>query len=162
MSLWVKPASVKGATLVHSSTVADGTGWCVDFLGFSSTGHIVSTAWDNNDLEEVIGPIINVNNWTHIATTYSTANGVRLYVNGFLVGTTGSKTYDASESVNILTLGNSLQGKPLGSPGGTCNSQSIDPRVYYGMIDEFRVYAKELSIGEVWNLANLQSERQIA
>ena len=154
MSLWVKPSSVRGATLIHSSTVADGTGWCVDFLGFSSTGQIVSTAWESGYGHEVIGPIIQANNWTHIATTFSTTNSARLYVNGLLVGTTGSIYYDASESDNILTLGNSIQGKPAYWEHGSCNSQSIDPRAYHGVIDEFRVYAKELSAAEVWTLSN--------
>ena len=154
MSLWVKRSSVTGATLIHSSTAADGTGWCIDFLGFSSTGNIVASAWEYNNRQQVIGPFIQVNEWAHITTTYSTTNGLRLYVNGLFVGTTGPKLHEASGLVNILTLGNSIQGKPDGSPGGTCHSQSIDPRVYYGVIDEFRVYARELGAAEVLILAS--------
>ena len=154
MSLWVKPSSVRGATLIHSSAVADGTDWCIDFLGFSSTGHIVALALEYNNPGEVIGPIIQANNWTHIVTTYSTTNGFQLYVNGLLVGSTGQKPYKGSEKINILTLGNSLQGRTNSLESGTCYSESIDPSVYYGAIDEFRVYAKELSAAEIWTLSN--------
>ena len=154
MSLWVKPTSMRGATLIHSSTAPDGTGICDDFLGFSSTGNIVCTIDGYDYDEEVIGPIVQINNWTHIATTYSSVNGVRLYVNGVLVGTTNQKSYVGSGYSAILTLGNSIQGKSKSSEGGTCNSQSIDPSVYNGGIDEFRVYGKELNPDEVWVLAN--------
>ena len=154
MSLWVKSSSTGGATLVHSSTAVDGTGWCIDYLGFSSTGQIVATGWGYGDAYQLIGPTIQPNNWTHISTTYSRTNGLRLYVNGFFIGSSGSRGNEGSRSSHILTLGNSIQGIPQSSPGGNCNSQSIDPSVYYGSIDEFRVYAKELTAAEVWILSN--------
>jgi hypothetical protein len=101
----------------------------------------------------VIGPILPANIWTHVAVTYSSTHGIRLYVNGTLNGTTASIIYSASSQVNILTLANRLQGN-LTSAGGTCNSQSIVPNVYFGDMDEFRVYSRELNASDVYTLAN--------
>ena len=62
-------------------------------------------------------------------------------------------SYSASGLVNILTLANPLLGTQF-SAGGPCNSQSILPSVFNGYIDEFRVYARELSASDVSALAN--------
>jgi hypothetical protein len=88
-----------------------------------------------------------------VAVTYSRTNRIRLYVNGTLNGTTGSIVYLASGQANTLTLPNRLQGT-LTSAGGTCTSQSIVPDVYFGDMDEFRVYSRELNASDVYTLAN--------
>jgi hypothetical protein len=111
IALWVRPSSINGSTLVHLSTTTNGQGWCVDLMGFSSSGV-----------------------WTHVVTTYSVTNAVRLYINGTLIGTTGSIGYLASGLVNILTLANPIQ-------GGTCNSQSV-------------VYSRELNTVDIYTFAN--------
>ncbi|CAF4161684.1 unnamed protein product [Adineta steineri] len=141
MSLWVQRTSTRGGTLVHYSTQTDGQGWCTVPIGFFSAGNIVATAWAPNT--QVTGPILLVNTWTHIATTYSQINGLTLYVNGVSVGSTGAQSNDASGAVVILTLGNSLSG------GSGCGFQSIAPGPFYGYLDEFRVYSRELSAREV-------------
>lgn len=116
-------------------------------MGFSSTGQIIITGWPGGNAgRQVIGSVLPINVWTHIVNTYSTTNGYRLYVNGTLIGSTGAIGYSASGLVNIITLGNPLQ--------GSCNSQSIVPSVYYGYIDEFRIYSRELNSTDIYNLAN--------
>jgi hypothetical protein len=121
-------------------------------MGFSSTGQIIVTIWGVTP-QQVTGPVLVANIWTHVVQTYSLTNGLRLYVNGTLINTTGPQTNLNSGLVNILTLGNFLQGIQ-NSSGGTCNSQSIVPRVYYGSIDEFRVYSRELNPADIYTLAN--------
>jgi hypothetical protein len=106
-------------------------------MGFSSSGQIIAAGWTNTP-QQVIGPVLPANGWTHVVNTYSTTNGIRSYVNGILIGSTGAMTYSASGSINILILANYIQGIQE-SAGGTCNSQSIVPNVYHGYIDEFRV-----------------------
>ncbi|CAF0898248.1 unnamed protein product [Adineta steineri] len=140
MSLWVQRTSTGGGTLVHYSTQTDGQGWCTVPLGFSSAGNIIATAWNPNN--QVTGPVLSVNTWTHIATTYSRTHGLTLYVNGVSVGSTGIQNNDAPGKPVILTLGNSLS-------GGGCNSQSIATGTYHGYLDEFRVYSRKLSATEV-------------
>ena len=122
-------------------------------MGFSLTGQITVTGWNDPLVYNVTGPVLPANVWSHVVNTYSTTNGVQLYVNGTLVGTTGSVSYLASGEVNILTLGNPLEGIP-NNLTGSCISQSIVPKVYSGSIDEFRVYSRELSAADVYQLAN--------
>lgn len=152
ISIWVRPTTTNGSTLVHLSTTVTGQGWCVDLMGFSATGQIIITGWGASN-QQVVGPILPINTWTHVVDTFSVANGHRLYVNGTFIGSTGSMTYVASNQVNILTLGNPLQGT-LTSAGGTCTAQSIVPGVYLGSIDEFRVYSRELNTTDIFTLAN--------
>jgi Concanavalin A-like lectin/glucanases superfamily len=109
----------------------DGTGWCVDFIGFSSSGQIVVAQW--GPAAEIVGPVLPINVWTHVVVTYSPTNAVRLYINGRYYNSTNVFSYGASGSVNILTLANPLQAFPV-SGGVGCSSQSIVPTVYYGYI----------------------------
>ncbi|CAF1263237.1 unnamed protein product [Adineta ricciae] len=149
-ALWTKRTTTAGgATLVHMSTLMNGTGWCVDWLGFSSSGQIVATGWNSMGYQ-VVGPVFSTNVWTHVVSTYSPTNGLRLYVNGTLMGTADTRTYNASEQVNILTLGNPLKGLN----GTSCNSMAIVTTPYIGYLDEFYVYSRELSGADVLALAN--------
>ena len=88
-----------------------------------------------------------INVWTHITITYSSRNGLILYINGTFYGTTGEMSYRASEETSILTLGNSLD-------GSACYRGSITSDAYVGDIDEFRVYSRELNAMDVDELAN--------
>ena len=139
---------MNGSTLVHLSTVKNGTGWCIDQIGFGANGKIIVTGW-NGSYNEAVGPVLPIDTWTHVVNTYSTTNGHRLYVNGTMISTTGPMTYLASNSVYILTLGN-----PLGGIG-SCISQSIVSKVYSGSIDEFRVYSRELNTTDIHSLTNI-------
>lgn len=150
-SFWIYRTTSGNGTLIHFSSLSNGQGWCVDLLGFSSSGQIVATFWHGN-ASEVLGPVIPINIWTHIASTYSFLNGGRLYINGTLIGSTGTMQFLSSGTMIIITLGNTLQGIPVSS-NGTCNSGLISPAQYYGLIDEFRVYSRELNSGDVVSLA---------
>ncbi|CAF4109352.1 unnamed protein product [Adineta steineri] len=145
ISLWIRRTSTGGGGLVHVSTQSGGGGWCVDFMGFSSSGQIIGSSY-STAVKDVIGPILSINVWTHVATTFSTTNGVRLYVNGSLIGSTGAMAYSASGATNTVTLGNSL------TTG--CGTNSIVPGTFYGYLDEFRLYSRELSAADVTTLAN--------
>ena len=149
ISLWVKPASIRGATLVHLSTEKNGQGRCADVIGLSSRGQIITSGW-NTTVQEVVGPVVDANVWTHVVSTFSTTNGVRLYVNGTLIGSKGAIPYRALEGINILTLANPLQAVS----GRSCGYNSIATGVYFGYLDELRVYSRELNAKDVFILAN--------
>ncbi|CAF0952846.1 unnamed protein product [Adineta steineri] len=153
IALWTRPSSTRGSVLVHLSTTADGNGWCVDLMGFSSSGQIIVTGWHSTSNVQIVGPILPANVWTHVVTTYSTTNALRLYINGTYYNSSSAFKYVASGTVNILTLGNPLQAVPFNGTGG-CKSQSIVPNVYDGSIDEFGVYSRELSSYDICALAN--------
>ena len=86
-------------------------------MGFSSTGQIIATGW-NASPQQVIGPILPAKTWTNVISTYSITNGVRLYVNGTLISSTGGMIYLASGLVNILTLANPRQGIEVSAGAG--------------------------------------------
>ena len=153
VALWTRPSSVEGAVLVHLSTQPDGTGWCVDLIGLSSIGQIVVTAWTGGSGLEIVGPVLGANVWTHVVTTFSPTNGYRLYLNGTYYNSLSAFTYEGAGGVLRVTLGNGLQAAPHAWWGG-CHSQSIVPDVYYGSIDQFSVYSRELSSSEISSLAN--------
>ncbi|UJR24238.1 hypothetical protein I4U23_027205 [Adineta vaga] len=146
ISLWVKPTSINGGILVHLSTQTNGNGWCTTLMGFRLTGELIVINWFSSG-KEIVGPILQTNIWTHITTTYSSKNGLQLYINGIYYSTTSSMSYGASGQINILTLGNALNGT-------TCNRLSIKSTVFNGYLDEFRVYSRELSAADVYGLAN--------
>ena len=142
-----------GGTLVHLSANADGKGLCIDLLGFTAAGEITVTSGGILPFS-VIGPILPVNTWTHVAATYSAIRGFRLYVNGTFVGTTGSISYLPWSNNNYLTLGNSLDAWLNSFGFSLCLTYSIVGRPYRGSIDEFRIYARELNSTELWMLIN--------
>ena len=96
----------------------------------------------------IIGPVVPLAIWTHIVTSYSDSNGVRLWINGALIGSTGPFAYAPSSAPNTITLGNSLSGL------ATCAAGMVTKGQFYGMMDELRVYSRELNAAEVAALAN--------
>ncbi len=114
-------------------------GWCTPFLIFSSTGYIMTQVYDGSNPITITGPYILFNTWTHIIETYSTTNGLRLYINGILYSSLSSSTkYGASQVTDYLTFGNMLSGT-------YCANPSTITTVYQGRLDELRVYSRELS-----------------
>ncbi|CAF4172873.1 unnamed protein product [Adineta steineri] len=140
ISLWIRRRLPGGGTLVHVSAQSNGGGWCTDFMGFSSSGNIVGSIWDGTN-SDVVGPVLSTNVWVHVATTFSTTNGVRLYVNGSLIGSTGAMAYAASGTLNTVILGNARV--------SGCATKSIISGTLYGYLDEFRLYSRELTAREI-------------
>ena len=104
----------------------------------------------NGHVTNATGPSLPIGKWTHVAYTYSMNDGVRLYVNGTLASETVAFQYtSANASVNIL-LGNCRTYDQC-----NCTFGSIVPAQYYGAIDEFQVYSRELSLTDIQGLVNL-------
>ncbi|CAF5001124.1 unnamed protein product [Rotaria sp. Silwood1] len=154
ISVWIKPTSVSGGTIVHVSKCDNncGTNWCLAYMGFSSSGQIVIQSWNYlyfGSLISLTGPILSTNVWTHVVNTYSTCNGIRLYLNGTLYSQSTSFTYMSSSAPNYMYLGN--------FPLIPCVAQAnniILMGQYYGLLDEFRLYSREITASEVMTLAN--------
>jgi len=146
ISLWINPTKVKGgATIVHAST---SQGWCMAFMGFSALGEIVVQSW-SGQMYSLVGPNIT-GGWTHVASTYSHENGLSLYVNGEFIDTTVPFLYQAENIPKRLTLGKS----PASTGGHACEQGKIVTGQYNGALDEFRLYSRELTAGDVYLLAN--------
>jgi hypothetical protein len=146
-AMWLRPISVtSGGTILHISQYPAGTGWCIPFIGLSSSGQIVLNGW-NGGLIQLIGPILTNGQWVHIAHTYSQTYGLSLYVNGVLYGRSGAFNFAASGVSMTATLGQSM------GVTGCAHSASV-PGSYQGEIDEFYIYSRELAQSDVTALAN--------
>ena len=137
ISIWVNPTSATGGTIVHlSKTTSGASGWAIPMIGFTSSGRIAINSWNGQSVS-LTGPIIPVKKWTHIVATYSPTNGQRLYVNNALIGSSTAFTFSAGGAPMIITLGSSIQ-----------------TGQFYGSLDEFYVYARELTQSEISDLYN--------
>ena len=104
----------------------------VEIQTHNTTGNVIYT-----------GPVTPIGVWTHIAYTFSTTNGIQLYVNGTLYGSV-TTTYDASGMADTLIFGNPLSGTGCGS--------SLPNQQFYGSIDEVRLYSREITATDVSQL----------
>ena len=146
ISIWVNPTSATGGTIVHlSKTTSGASGWAIPMIGFTSSGRIAIHSWNGQSVS-LTGPIIPVKKWTHIVATYSPTNGQRLYVNNALIGSSTAFTFSAGGAPMIITLGSSME--------GTGYASSIQTGQFYGSLDEFYVYARELTQSEISDLYN--------
>ncbi|CAF1381877.1 unnamed protein product [Didymodactylos carnosus] len=144
IAMWVNPISLVGGTLLHFSDFIGGTGSCVDIIGLTSGGQIMIQAWYSN-LPAIVGPQLTINTWTHIGYTFSTTNGIILYVNGVMYLSTPSTGFYTSGYIMYITLGYNL---------GCCGCGNLPNIPYQGSIDEVHIYRRELSATEIATLAN--------
>lgn len=150
ISLWIRPLFLSGV-IVHVSGNATGDGWCLPFLAFTTNGSLVAQISNSNGVISVLAPTtsVQISAWSHVVQTWSSTNGLRLYINNILVASrlTLATTYVSSSTKNFVTLGNSLNGV------NTCNSSAVDLlSPFAGDMDEFRVYSRELSTGDICRL----------
>ena len=118
-------------------------------LGFTSSGAIGVQGWNAGPVT-LTGPAAVANVWTHLAVTYSSSNGLRLYVNGTQSGASSATySYTAAGIPVTLTLGSSLNGTSFCAPANIVKGQ------YYGYIDQFELYSRELTASYVLGLANI-------
>ena len=133
----------------HSEDIAfrtNGYGWCIPMLGITASNQTSAHSWSSGSVT-ITGPTILPDVWTHLVTTYSQLNGLRLWVNGTLINPSPTFIFAASNVANTLTLGALL---PCAVH---CVSGGIDMGQFYGAMDELCVYAKELNETEVSLLA---------
>jgi hypothetical protein len=149
ISLWVQPQTLTG-TLVQVSTDASGIGSCASFIGFASNGSLIAQVETNTSNVAVSYPSLPLTSFTHIVQTWSSTNGLRLYINSNLVGTAVATTYWAASSwINYVTLGGCL------NECGNCSAAAanqISPGPFAGAVDDFRVYSRELTANDVCTL----------
>ncbi len=116
-------------------------------IGLASSYDIVAQNYDNG-VVSVTGPKLPFEAWTHVVTSYSATNGLRLWVNGTLVSSLNPFTYGSSGVPDTITLGSSLNGT------SECYGGPVEAGQFYGKMDELRVYSRELNASDVYALAN--------
>ena len=149
LSFWVQPQALAG-TLVQISTSSSGTGGCIPFMGFSSNGSLVAQVLISTSYAAVLYSSLSPTNFSHVVQTWSTTNGLQLYVNSGLVGSVAAATYTGTSTwINYLTVGDCLSGC-VSCYAGVGNR--IAPGPFAGAVDDFRVYSRELTASDVCNL----------
>jgi hypothetical protein len=145
ISLWAKPLT-NAHVLIHTAMNASGgRGWCIPLLGHDDGGHLVAEvpfAPDPKAFLSATGPVLALNTWSHVAVTWSAADGVRLYVNGKAVASGEPRSSqehhrDAPATPMHLFFGS--------DNGARCWSKSIEPGHFNGTVDEIHVYNYALS-----------------
>lgn len=151
ISIWIRPRRLSGV-IAHVSSLASGNGWCSSFLGFSSSGTIVAQMINSLPVSIMSSSIPKISSWTHIVQTWSSTNGLRLYVDNILVANNSAMatSFIGSGISNFVTLGNSLSGTTC-IPGGVASLTPFD-----GDMDEFRIYSRELTTNDVCRLYAIQ------
>lgn len=116
--------------------------------GLTSDGRInVNLLSSSSSVISINSPFaLTSNTWTHIVQTYSSTNVLKLYIDGQLVANT---TAPNGHSVGpYIFLGSTP------STNNTCQFGTIATGQFYGSIDEFRVFGKELISADICSLAN--------
>ena len=146
VSIWIKPALIQKSTIIHMSHASDGTGWALPMIALRDAGQLIALSW-NHSAVEVTGPIVSTNSWTHVVSTYSPTDGLRLYVNGSLYNASLPFVFQGSGVPNYFFIG---------SPRALVSSAWFPDILYQysGAVDELQVYSRELTAGEINVLAN--------
>lgn len=93
--------------------------------------------------------LINNNNWNHICMTYSVMNGIQLFVNGSLMNFNNTFTdYMGSNEFVTITIGTNPQSSLC-----LIDRTQIVPSQFQGMIDEFKIFSRQLSPNEIYQLS---------
>ena len=146
---WVNIANGDGSTIVSRMDDANGIrGWDLSVFGNKLFVHLIGT-WEKDAIRVNTKEPLPLNKWIHAFATYdgsSKAHGVHLYVDGKPMEL--EYTHDALTSTikadKPVTIGRRSPSAP-----------------FKGMIDDVRIYGRELNAAEVAQLAGLESIRAI-
>ena len=145
-AIWIRPKLQQQSTVVYASASLDGTGWALPVFQIMATSQLISYSWDGAAIN-VTGPVVLTNSWTHAAVTYSLSSGLKLYVNGTLSDASAPFSYNASGLPMNLFVGSRSSNMGWGLPFNNSDH-------YCGAVDEFRVYSRELTTGDIVALAH--------
>jgi hypothetical protein len=143
ISLWLNPSAVSSSTIIQV-TQQQSSGSCFSFMGITSPAGVTGQLMvEGYGWPVIYGPFLTINTWTHVSLTYSLANGMIMYINGVLFGSTGPSAFSTSGWITWLQIGTNF---PCGGyiPSGN----------YQGSVDEMYVHSRELTQADISALAN--------
>ena len=108
----------------------------VGYQLFYYVGTLRMRIHNSSSMQSYNAGTISYNTWQHIAATYDGQN-IKLYINGSIVGTSGSITGNISNSTENLYIG---------------TTHHVDKRWINGSIDEVRIYNIALTAAQIQNL----------
>jgi hypothetical protein len=131
VSAWIKPSALSGYIASRRSS------WALSWELYVSNGNIRFGIATGADATASSAAVIQANGnvWTHVAATYTTADGaLRVYINGTADGT-------------------ATRGSAIASPAGLSTLIGADARditnFFNGTLDDVRVYNRALSAQEI-------------
>lgn len=139
-SFWVNPTSNERGTIVsRMEDVHRSSGYSIRLTNGGIAVDLVKRWLDDSIRVETVDAMIPTETWSHVAVTYDgsrVAAGIRVFVDGVL----------QSQQVNLDYINQSFAADdaPLRIGAG----HGVDGR-FSGMIDELRIYEKELTPAEV-------------
>lgn len=148
---WIYPYSTTTGCLVYLSTQTIAPTWCLPLLGFSASGSIIAQQYNGSNVITITSETIPNATWTHVAYTYSINIGIQLYINGILTNTSIPFSYFAMSQPGSIILG--LDHSMLSQDQCDWQPNSIGKTQYYGLMDDFYLYSRQLNINEIQNLA---------
>lgn len=149
ISMWIYPYSNTVGTLL----LAWSGGWCLPLLGFTSSGILHARHRTTPTIISSVNSTnpIGLNMWTHVALSYSSSNGLRLHVNGSLVGSSSTvTTFNSSITPMTLALGHCVNSSLCSG----CSSGTINMGQYEGRVDDFRLYSRQLNASDIISVMN--------
>ncbi len=147
ISLWFKANSVAGGVLLHMAGAANGLGWCLPTMGFTSTGQLSVQNWNNGSVSATAVNVTPTGQWINAVETWDATGGLQLYANGALAAATPMAGYTASGASNYIW-------PAWGATALGCSTGQITKVNFNGSIDDVRVYNRALSADEVRQLWN--------
>ncbi|CAF0965378.1 unnamed protein product [Adineta ricciae] len=151
LCLWLKPFRTNNVTILHvyQRNQTNSVKWCSIRVSLNQQSQLRVQARSSTGVVTLLGPSIGTNVWTHVVQTYSSINGIQLYINGTFYNKSSSSDYQGRSKPVTIQLGGSLSN----GTNGSCFDWTIDDDEYEGWIDEFRVYSREVSSNEVQALS---------
>jgi hypothetical protein len=141
-SVWVKIAAGETVgNILHMSSAAGGTGWCLPPITLQSTGKIRVHSWTGALISVDSTSVLVAQQWYHVVNTWDSTNGLRVFINGSLENSVAQSTYSASGSSNYIWHA-FTPSTCVGDTGSYFN----------GWLDEPRIYNRALSAAEVRTL----------
>jgi len=139
---WVKiEDGVTDGSIIHLSETSNGRGLCYSPVSLVD-GKIVATSFDGTSLNSVTATNAVMSDiWYHFANTWDPVDGLKLYVNGLLQGTSPQPSLGTNSSNMYVHFG-------FDDPSYTCEGDTgsyfyglpYSIPVFHGLIDEVSVY----------------------
>ena len=131
LEAWFKTTSTNGGKILGFGCSQSGTSGCYDrHIYLSNDGKLTFGVWTGFTNTITTPVAVNDGSWHHVVATQNTTDGMRLYLDGALVGTNGQT--DAQDYAGYWRVG--------GDNHWGCCSPFLD-----GTIDEVAVYGSVLS-----------------
>jgi hypothetical protein len=143
---WLNPKALSGYNMACSfGNTASGAGACAMLNMRADSSLAYSYFYIGTTLYTLTGGSITAGNWYHVAIVLGSDLIARLYVNGAQTATT------AIPAIGTLTMSNGSSITQM-RIGGQCNG-SGGYYAYQGLVDDFRMYNRALSVSEITALS---------